>query len=247
MELNSQGNPEPFVLFNAQLPLEWSEFSGESIEHVVEQMNKGRALVAENYKQLGDAFYTESNSYIYEVLNANPSLEGRVNVLNKFIPGIFELIARSHHHSFADFGAGAGVVCEIVSKYIAPPLLSVTYIDVEGPLSRFADWRFKKHQLDVNMVLVPDHDFVLPDKYDVIFTDAVWEHLHPDKQTRYISQLMHYLNPGGTFIFLADLWVNEEMPMHYRVNMRDHHIQLTELGLTCLFGRDQFASVWTKK
>jgi cyclopropane fatty-acyl-phospholipid synthase-like methyltransferase len=114
-------------------------------------------------------------------------------------------------------------------------------------VSSFAKWRFSKHELPIEMVYADMTDFDLPDKYDVIFSDAVWEHLDTEMQLRYASKLPTYVNENGLFIFLVDLaGETPEMPMHYDVDIVSVHNTI-EQQMDCLTEKYKFASVWRKR
>jgi hypothetical protein len=52
---------------------------------------------------------------------------------------------------------------------------------------------------------------------------------------------------GGMFYLLIDLSGEDpNMPIHYDVNIEDIHNALTEIGLVCAYGKNNFASVWTR-
>jgi 2-polyprenyl-3-methyl-5-hydroxy-6-metoxy-1,4-benzoquinol methylase len=223
---------------------DYAEFAGLPVEDVVSSIGVYHELNQAEFRELGNEFYEKNKSYIYDILSGNPSPEIRANLINRFIP---EGIARMIDHpgdSFADFGAGTGVVCEIMARSSTK---KVIYIDIPSRMTEFAQWRFKKHELDVETVVIPEDGFTLPAFYDVIFTDAVWEHLPPEKQVSYLFQLMGYLKSHGLFYFLVDLSGHtEQMPMHFNVDIRVLHDNLTKWGLQCLYGKYTFASVWRK-
>ena len=77
------------------------------------------------------------------------------------------------------FGGGLGLFCEIVRELGK----EITYVDIPGKVSDFARWRFYKNNIPVNFIIVnPKDRLKLSDEYDIIFSDAVIEHLTDPEQ-----------------------------------------------------------------
>jgi chemotaxis methyl-accepting protein methylase len=96
-------------------------------------------------------------------------------------------------------------------------------------------------------LIIPQDDFELPEKYDVIFTDAVVEHLEAEQQERYVKKLGSYLKKFGLLCLLIDLeGSNPEMPMHNDVNIFKLHSLLEQAGLSCVYGKNTFSSRWVR-
>ena len=92
-----------------------------------------------------------------------------------------------------------GVGCQIARALDK----DVDYIDLRSHSSEFAAWRNIKHNFGYNMVIIDEADFILPRQYDILYTDAVWEHLPPDKQLTYATKLASYVNIGGMLYFFG--------------------------------------------
>jgi len=119
--------------------------------------------------------------------------------------------------------------------------------DMDGPITEFARWRFKKYNVDVNMKIIPQDSFELTETYDFIYQDAVLEHLTPVQQVSYTSKLAKNLNLNGVFVMVVDLsGESENMPMHYNVDIVKVHKAIIDEGLTCYHGLNTFASVWMR-
>jgi hypothetical protein len=146
---------------------------------------------------------------------------------------------------FGDFGAGIGTVCEIVHTFCDK---MVTHIDIPSRAMDFAYWRNRKYNWNITIHPIADTQFRLAQRFDILFTDAVWEHLTPITQLGYAWCLPHYLNKDGWLIFLVDLaGPSEEMPMHYPVNITAVHDAIESTGfMVCDYGRNHFASVWRR-
>jgi 2-polyprenyl-3-methyl-5-hydroxy-6-metoxy-1,4-benzoquinol methylase len=238
-------NPAPFPLTQGDIIQDYLEWSGEDEFVVATKIANFRAQSKLDYAKYGKDFYAKTENYIYDILGGNPSKIERANLLNRFIPNCIEIIQKHPGRKFADFGGGVGAVCSIVSEASDK---EVSYIDLECKMTDFARWRFKKHNQNVDVVIIEEQEFTLPEKYDLILTDAVWEHLPPAVQYEYAVRLTNYLNPGGLFFLLIDLsGENPEMPMHFNVDIARLHSTLEQAGLEVHFGRNNFASLWLKR
>jgi 2-polyprenyl-3-methyl-5-hydroxy-6-metoxy-1,4-benzoquinol methylase len=237
-------NEEP-SLRDASIIRDYSDFSGEDLDSILERIENHKRYVSAEYQTLTEKFYEQSQLYVYDILGGNPSPESRANLLNRFLPGIIGFINQHPGSSFVDFGGGVGAVCEIIKRSSSK---DVTYVDIPSHMTEFAQWRFKKHSLDVNVVIIPEDDFNLPQQYDFIFSDAVWEHLPQPQQLYYAKKMPTFIKRGGYFILLIDLsGENEEMPMHFNVDINEVHKAISESGMVCEFGLHSFASVWRKE
>jgi len=231
---------------DGQVIKDFAEFSGLEIDRIVKNIQSHKMINTQDFaeKLTKEEFYENSKTYIFDLLNVNWSLEVPPYKVNRFLPNCLENIKSHPGKRFLEFGGGLGVFAEFVKRYTSK---DVTYLDVEGYVSEFAQWRFRKYGIDIHFLLTPQDDFQLPHEYDIIFTDAVFEHLDPQQQLRYAKKLAAYLADGGMLVFLVDLSGHEEdMPMHYDVDIKSLHKVLEDIGLKNLVGLNSFASVWGK-
>lgn len=235
---------DPFLLANAEVVLDYAEYSGEDPFDIAEKIRAFQTLTAPEYSELGESFYLESKNYIYDVLGANPTAGVRANLLNKFIPNCIAEIKSHPGKAFADFGAGVGTVCELAHTFCGK---EVTHVDVNGPLLNFAKWRYQKYGWNIKVEIIPSQTTSLSQSFDIILTDAVWEHLNPELQVVYAHFLPNCIIKDGLLFFLVDLsGPSPEMPMHFAVDIKLIHDTLEKAGMKCEYGRDSFASVWIK-
>ncbi len=228
---------------------DYAEFAGLTLDEVVNRINSYKALTKQEWEHLpeGDfgerakVFYERSRYYICDILAANHSTQELVNKLNGYTPLILDSIRNTPGKRLIEFGGGTGVFCEIAARMGK----DVTYLDIPGQPAEFAAWRFARHELPVRIQLTTPGVLELQENYDVVFTDAVLEHLDdPYTPTRTLAD---HLNPGGTFVMLVDLSGEEEdMPMHKDVDVVRLHAVLEESGLVNTYGRHTFASLWTR-
>ncbi len=76
----------------------------------------------------------------------------------------------------------------------------VTYVDLPGLVADFAVWRFKRHGWPIRMLLSDPKGLRLEDQYDVVFSDAVLEHVVDSDQV--ISELCRHA--------FASVWVKDQ-------------------------------------
>lgn len=232
---------------DSQIVNDYVEFSGEDINNIIIRIMSSQEINKSDFNSYQNSieFYEKSDSYIYDVLSNNLSRQKLINKINLFSPNLFAKMMNKNYKSFLEFGGGLGLFCELIKGL--RPELEVTYVDIKSKISDFVKFRYKKRNIDVNQVIISQDDFFFSKKYDVIFTDAVIEHLPQDQQISYVNKLSFYINDGGLFIPLIDLSGKEEsMPMHNNVNIFQLHSILESNGLSCLYGRNTFSSIWKK-
>lgn len=234
-------------ILQSQIIKDYAEFSGESLEELSNKLINHKTINRDEFNQSKDSFdfYETSSSYVYDLLYHNLNTQDVYSKIDIFSPHFFTFLKQKNWNSFAEFGGGLGTVCELV-KSIRPDI-KITYIDIKSKISDFTLWRWNKNNIDINTIIIPQTDFTLPDTYDIIFTDAVIEHLESNQQSRYIKKLIDYVNKDGLFIPLIDLEGNTaEMPMHFNVDIKKLHEIIELNGGYCLSGRNEFSSVWKK-
>ncbi len=126
-----------------------------------------------------------------------------------------------------DYGAGNGeIVLELATQGHA-----ATYYDVDGETLRFARWRAK--QRDLNIDFATTKDALAPasfgGRFDTIFSFDVLEHL-PDLMGE-LSFLSSLLRKGGVLVCDVPAGATKNHPMHlnHELNVADH---LRSQGLT---------------
>ena len=230
---------------------DFAEFSQLPAEEVSTRINDYHRLCAEDWHRLdGHSFaqrageyYENSESFIYGILAANPRPQAVVEKLNRFNPAILKSIANHGGRRLLEFGGGIGVFCEIATRLGK----EVHYLDVPGIAFRFALWRFQKLGLKVTTIEASSGTIHIPDRYDIVYTDAVLEHLPPDLQRDATRAIGNAVGNEGLLIFLVDLGgPTADDPMHHEVDIGALHNLLDDCGLACETGRDTFCSVWRR-
>jgi phospholipid N-methyltransferase len=243
----NQLHPEPEDHLNGSVIHDFVEFSGISFKDTKEKILNFQHINTDDFHQKESTFdfYENSKTYIYDLLGANWNKYGVSNKINKFIPGLMEILQTHPGKEFMEFGGGLGVFTEIVKEHTNK---NVTYVDVKGYISDFALWRFKKYNIDIDTIIIPQTYFSFDKKFDIIYSDAVWEHLDPKIQIDYLYELDKYINNEGLLILLIDLsGENENMPMHFNVDIVKICNTMKSLGYKNIWGDNSFATVWFKK
>ena len=239
---------EVIALKDGPVLSDYSEYTGLSIDEIMDRMDKFQKLNSIDYvsrcNKDDKTFYESSDTYIYDLLGANPDKGGVINKISKFIPNFFNVIKEHPGKEFMEFGGGIGLFCEIIKEWTGK---NVTYVDLNSKISEFASWRYDKYNIDVDMLSISQHTFHFDKTFDLVFSDAVWEHLTPQVQIDYLRKLDMYVNDNGLVTLIIDLsGENPKMPMHYNVDIVKICSTMKSMGYTNIFGDNQFASVWHK-
>lgn len=230
---------------------DFAEFSGIPLNVVADKVANFRrlnvddwnALNASSFSERAATFYESSQNYVFDTLSANPNPEAVIEKLNRFNPRILEAVRTHPGKRFFEFGGGVGVFCEIAARMGK----HVYYMELPGIVFDFAQWRFKKLGLNVKAIKAKADRIYLPGKYDIIYTDAVLEHLPQSLQIEATKAMARVLDKDGLLIFLVDLsGPSEEDPMHHDVDIRELHDHLRSEGLHCEEGYQKFCSIWRR-
>ncbi len=227
---------------------DYCEFSGLGRKAVVRNIHKYKKLTHKDWYQCvpggsweekAKSFYGTSSSYVYDLLANNYSLSFVEAKLNGFDPEILRLIKAHLGNTTLEFGGGLGVFCELMTQFGK----QVTCLDIPGHVYDFAAWRFKRYNLPIEMICSSPTRLSLERQYDIIFTDAAFEHLVDPAQV--LDELISHLVPDGLFVFLVDLEGHtEELPMHRDIDIDSLHKQILNLGLKNVINHNKFASIW---
>ncbi len=235
---------------DGQIIRDYSEFSGVAVKEIRGNIANFHSLANKewdsipesSYKNKADIFYELSNSYIYDLLSVNYKKDNVVKKINKFNPLIMKHIKSHPGKKFLEFGGGLGIFCEIVTKMTK----EVTYLDIPGLVSDFAIWRFKKYNLPIKIIINDPHAQVkLSDSYDIIFSDAVLEHV--DDPEDKVDILCKHLSENGLLILLVHLDNSGDFYMHNNINIYNVHMAIKKNGLFNICGENTFCSIWKKR
>lgn len=228
---------------------DFSEFSGLPAEEVLKNIFNFKALTAaewnnlrvKTYNEKAVEFYRSSNYYIFDLLSANYSKQALTGKLNYFNPEILRLLKDCSGKAFLDFGGGTGLMCELATELGK----TATYLDIPSKVFDFARWRFRKYNLPINVIVSDPQQLVIKDSYDIIYSDAVIEHLIDPGGT--VMALCERVRPSGLLILLVDLSGHTpNMPMHRDIDIAALHRTVRAKRFKPLFGANEFCSVWQR-
>ena len=230
---------------------DFAEFSGISVKEIERLINDHRALCASEWAGLQSSdfdgrsseFYGRSEYYIFDLLSANHSKEAVIDKCNAFDPGILDSIREHSGRRFLEFGGGTGIFCEIVADLGK----EVTYLDIPGRPLEFSTWRFEKYELPIRIICASPDLIELRGTYDLVYTDAVIEHLPPRRQEEAVRSLCRLLSPGGLVIMLVDIrGTSSVLPMHTNVDIQGLHEILNAEQFVNVSGTGTCCSIWRK-
>jgi protein-L-isoaspartate O-methyltransferase len=230
---------------------DFAKFSGIPLDIVADRVTNCHRISAEEWNALdaasfsdrAAAYYVSSQNFIYGTLSANPRPEAVITKLDRFNPRIMEAIRAHPGKRFFEFGGGIGVLCGIVASMGK----DVYYMELPGNDFDFAQWRFKKSGLKVTAIEAKADSIYLPGKYDIVYTDAVIEHLPHSLQVEATKAMGQAVDERGLLVFLVDLsGPTPENPMHHTVDIKELHNHLSSSGLRCEDGYQTFCSIWRR-
>jgi SAM-dependent methyltransferase len=231
---------------------DFAKFSGISLDIVAERVancqllnaQEWNALDASSFSERAATFYESSHNFVFDTLSANPNPETVINKLNRFNPLILDSIRTHAGKRLFEFGGGIGVFCQIAAGMGK----DVYYMELPGIAFEFAKWRFKKLKLNITPIEAKADAIYVPGKYDIVYTDAVLEHLPQALQVEATKALGQSVDKGGLLLFLVDLsGPREDEPMHHHVDIRELHDHLSSSELSCEDGYHKACSIWRKR
>lgn len=230
---------------------DFAEFSGIPLNVVADKIanyhrinaEEWHALNARSFSERAATFYESSQNFIFDTLSANPRPEAVIEKLDRFNPRMMKAIRAHPGKGFFEFGGGIGVFCEIVAGMGK----DVYYMELPGLVFDFAQWRFKKRGVNVTAIEAKADTVYLPGKYDVVYTDAVIEHLPHSLQVEATKAIGQAVDEGGLLVFLVDLsGPTADNPMHHEVDIRELHDYLRAVGLHYEDGYCDSCSIWRR-
>jgi len=134
-----------------------------------------------------DEFYTNSEEYLIDLAQFNL----RADYLNRISCAGFLRGKR------CDFGGGIGTLAILLKMEV--------YVDVPSPQRKFAEWRFKKHGLDIEV-----RDNLKGLKCDGMSAIDVMEHIHPLRLGDVVKDIANSCN-----MFMEVSPFKDPQPMHF--------------------------------
>jgi len=158
--------------------------------------------------------YSKSDAFIYELLIV--ALEKDTVKKRNFIKKkIKEHFKKNNKIKILCFGDGIGSD----SLSFAKLGFNVTYFDIKGKISDFANLNFKLNKVDKLIRTIFNSSNLLENSYDVVICREVLEHLKNPFET--VIKLRSYLkNNGICFISESFSSVKKEFPTHLSSNLK---------------------------
>jgi len=156
----------------------YCDFAGRDLEDVREDFMVRRELInnewhdmeASDWVERATRFYKESKYYVLELLCSGPTAEFAEDKL--FAMGLGSWVESDLKSEILEVGGGLGFAAEA----FAGRGHEVTCVEVEGDGRDFAEWRLRQARVNVRW-LSPEELRDEDRKYDLVFSDAVMEHL----------------------------------------------------------------------
>jgi 2-polyprenyl-3-methyl-5-hydroxy-6-metoxy-1,4-benzoquinol methylase len=178
---------------------EYADYAGEPIDEVLAQIERfrrdkqARSAPRDEGRERGDEFYADTREFVLWLMAGQsrlPHLWERTRIA-------LTVALDNDLRSYLDYGAGLGRDCLVFARHG----LAVTHADIAGEETRFAEWRYRQRELDVEIADVralPDRRWQAISCYDVL------EHL--DDPIAALVALAAHLEPGGALFLAVDLF-----------------------------------------
>ncbi|MDP3791008.1 MAG: class I SAM-dependent methyltransferase [Candidatus Omnitrophota bacterium] len=135
-------------------------------------------------------FYNDNPLYVFELTKANASKE-RLEFHGAVIAFLLKNYPASSHPKVLDFGSGVGSDAIKFSEKGH----QVSFADIPGKTAKFAEYRFKKRNINACFVPITGEALNLKEKYDIIICFDVLEHISNPIKT--LSGLVKHLTDNG--------------------------------------------------
>ena len=208
------------------LPL--SGFSAECLAHrrVAEQWNNLNPKTEEEIF----TFYKTTDAYIYELSLYHLTSPCYENLCKS----ILSIAKEFNCNKVVDLGGGIGTL----SMFLSLKGLDVTYYDVKGLTSDFAEFRFKKHCPNVRILYSDFTGDSLIGVYDLILGMDFFEHL--TDVISYVKKCYEILTPEGVFVTqnafnIGSPSSGSSIPCHLDINNhfeKDWDGEMKKIGFT---------------
>ncbi len=187
------------------------QFFQESMETIAGRYwSSAKAPESLTAEQLRD-YYAKSDRYLYESTYTEAYLDHQ-----RMLRLILQFSRQYGKTPVLDFGGGGGGIALMLAR----AGMHAEYADVAGKLTRFAQWRFFKHDLRV-----PVHDVLEPlprHRYGMILAIDVLEHL--SDLSGCVKKLYNGLKAGGSLVVTQSF--SPEDPLHIPAWFKYNDIRL---------------------
>jgi 2-polyprenyl-3-methyl-5-hydroxy-6-metoxy-1,4-benzoquinol methylase/glycosyltransferase involved in cell wall biosynthesis len=159
-------------------------------------------------------FYRNTDSYLFDLVQFNYENSHYMQLTEEVFSFCASLNRERGGLKIIDFGGGIG------SQMISLSVLKgaeLSYADIPGKTFEYAKWRFRRRQIEIDMIDASKEDFLADRMYDVVITLDVIEHLVSPETT--VGYLAKHINPGGYLVVLTSFIDNNgEAGWHLNVD-----------------------------
>ena len=175
------------------------EVSQKCLSAVYDLAEEWEKLNPQTTEEITD-FYRNSPYYIYDLTLWHYKIfQKKVDVVDRMKDNLL------------DYGAGIGT--NLILAW-AGGLRNLTYVDLRGNTWDYAEWRFKKHDMDVTMIDA-EKDLNKLDMYDSLICEEVLEHIPEWEKTALM--LISHMHIGAIYYIkttFQNMASSEAHPMH---------------------------------
>jgi glycosyltransferase involved in cell wall biosynthesis/2-polyprenyl-3-methyl-5-hydroxy-6-metoxy-1,4-benzoquinol methylase len=180
-----------------------------------QQIREWRGIIGEKLTDdKVNEFYRNTDSYLFDLVQYNYENSFYIQLTEEVFSFCAGLSKERGGFKILDFGGGIG------SQMISLSVLKgaeLSYADIPGKTFDYAKWRFRRRQIDVDMIDASKEDFLGDKMYDVVITLDVIEHLVSPETT--VEYLTKHIKPGGYLAaFTSFVDNNGEAGWHLNVN-----------------------------
>lgn len=229
---------------------DYAEFKSISIEELNNKIDNSKRFLLEDlekYRNIGinkmDYLFYNSVNLPLETIKIpfNIDINSMIDKYSLFSPYFLQLLNGKEYKKFLEFMGGTS----LLSEYISILGKEVTYGSVESEMFNFVKWRVNKNSLNIKIKEVA-RNFKLDENYDFIVSDGVLQLFKEDDQLQILESMYRSLNKDGVLVILVDWSGSKENPINYDVDITKLHNYLDEKDMVCIYGKNNFSSLWKK-
>ena len=142
-----------------------------------------------------------------------------IDEIDSIMKEIDQLNLKISHKRALDFGCGVGRVTQALSNYFD----TVDGVDIAQSMIELAN-TYNKYPDKVYYFLNNKKSLEIfkDNTYDFIYSVEVFQHMHPQFQEKYLSELLRILSPGGLLVFeLPSEYVNLEQKIFFNFTFQN--------------------------
>ena len=195
---------EEYSKINNNKYVKWTEVTENEFKNIVPNYDKNNV---DNNTLLN--FYSKTKNYIYELAEYHSTKEK-----NNLTITCVNIMKNNNIKTVVDFGCGIGQDSIIASINN----LEATACDIDGETLKFAQWRFLKNNVNIEVVKI-SNEYPLSKKYDAITCFEVIMHVPNPEVT--IKHLYDSLNDNGLLFITYRFLNNYSLALNKNIKYND--------------------------